>query len=1010
MRKCLPRLLRQILLICLISGCLNAAAQTRISGTIRDAATSEPLAGVSLLLVHADKAASTNQNGEYAMLGVQPNDTLVATYIGYIEQRIPLNGRFVIDLSLEQEAENLNNVVVVGYGTQKKVNVTGAVATIQAKDIENRPITNIAQALQGQVPGLTVTQNSGQPGAESIGLKIRGTSTFTSNDPLVIVDGIAISLASLNLNDIESVSVLKDAAATAIYGARASGGVILVTTKKGKSGKARVSYDGYYGIQSPTRIPDQVNAYQHATIYNQAQLNDNPNATNLRFSAADIEKWRTGEVPSAYRLDYLFNPAPITQQNLSISGGTDKSTYYVSLGYLLQEGVMRNTDFERFNIRVSNTFKVGERLEIGVMAQFAPTNRGSVSVASYPSGPTRGVNDIIFEAYRRGSVFPIFTSDGRWASVTSFANRIGLGSADGGFQNSKFNRFTGSLDLKLDLAKGLTLNGIYGGKYDQTRTVNFSKRMQFISPIDPNKVDFDYNINSLLTGNQTNYQHNLQLLLNYVKQLGDHDIKFLGGVTEEWNENFEEELGRRDFLTDDIYVINAGNADPATWTTSGAAEEWAIRSFFGRVNYSYNNRYLFESNLRYDGSSRFAEQRQWGLFPSFSAGWRISEEPFFHSGKLINELKLRASWGQVGNQNVGLYQYASTIGTGAYYFNSLPNTSAFYRGSPNRNLTWETKTTANIGIDASFFNNKLSLTADVFKDRTSDILLALPVPDTYGNAPPVQNAGVVDNKGWEVSVTHRNTIGSFTYSVTAQVSDAREKVVDLAGTGPFISGNFITDVGYSLNEWYGWEAEGLFQSVEEVQRHSFQNNQTGPGDIRYKEQGGDPATISADDRVRLGYSLPRYPFGVNIQLGWKDFDLSAFGQGVGYRLSYLSSLAGDPILDENASAFTFQTDAWSPENTDARFPKYRLSALNKAFSSFKLQNSAYFRLKNVQLGYTLPSALSNRLRLSRARIYFSGENLFTITKFLGYDPEIPNGSGGIYPLTRISTLGLSISF
>lgn len=586
---------------------------------------------------------------------------------------------------------------------RKKVNLTGAVSTIEAKDLENRPITNIAQALQGQVPGLMVTQNSGQPGAESIGLKIRGTSTFTGNDPLVIVDGIAISLASLNPNDIESISILKDAAATAIYGARASGGVILVTTKKGKTGKTHVSYDGYVGTENPTRLPSLVNAYEHATIYNQAQLNDNPNATNLRFSVADIEKYRTGQLPSSDRLNYLFNPAPQTQHNLSISGGNENSTYYISLGYLSQKGIMKNTDFKRYNIRVNNTFKIGNRLEIGVMAQFSPSKRGSVSNANYPSGPTRGVNDIIFEAYRRGTVFPIFTSDGRWASVTSFANRMGLGSADGGFQDSKFNRFTGSLNLKYNILEGLSVNGFYGGKYDQSRTVDYSNRIQFINPVDLTKVDFDYNINSLINSNQTNYQHNLQLLVNYDKSFKEHDFKFLGGFTQEWNQDFTESVGRRDFLTDNIYVINAGSSDPSTWTTSGDASEWAIRSFFGRLNYIFKDKYLFESNLRYDGSSRFAEKRQWGLFPSFSAGWRISEEPFLKNNRTISELKLRSSWGQVGNQNVGLYQYASTIGTGAYYFNSLPNTSAFYRGSPNRDLTWETKTTTNIGVDAGFF-------------------------------------------------------------------------------------------------------------------------------------------------------------------------------------------------------------------------------------------------------------------------------------------------------------------
>ncbi len=991
----------------------TSVVQVRITGAVR-ARDGEQLPGVSVVLKGTNTGTITDARGEYALTLPDGTGTLVFSYVGYLPQEVPVSNRDRIDVTLEADVKALGEVVVVGYGTQKKVNLTGAVASIDAKQIENRPITNIAQALQGQVPGLLVTQTGGRPGAESIGLRIRGVSTFTGNDPLVIVDGIAISLASINPNDIESISVLKDAAATAIYGARASGGVILVTTKKGKTGQTRVSYDGYVGVQSPTMMPDMVNAYEHALLYREGEKNNNPTTTTFRFSEEQIEKYRTGALPTFDRPGYLFRPAPQTQHNLSVSGGTENASYFVSLGYLNQQGTMRNTGFERFNLRVNNTFKVGKRLDIGVIAQFAPTVRSGPSEANYPSGPTRGIGDIIFSAFRRAATNPMFLPDGRWASIGGFANRIGMASPDGGFQKQQFSRFTGALNFTYTILEGLSVNALYSGKFDQTRQDDFSKRMKFYNAVDEGKIgtlEFDLSPNVLTVFNQANYQHNLQFLLNFDRQFGVHEVKVLGGFTQEWNNDRQESVGRRDFLTDDIYVINAGSQDTKNWTSSGSASAWAIRSLFGRVNYVLNGKYLFEANLRYDGSSRFAQPVRWGLFPSASAGWRISEEAFLKNNTVVNNLKLRASWGQVGNQNVALYQYAATIGTSAYFFDGQSNPTAFYQGSPNPNLTWETKTTANLGVDAEFFRGKLALTADVFQDRTRDILLTPPVPDTYGQSAPVQNIGIVQNRGWELALSHRNSLGAFRYSVGVQISDAKDKVIDMVGS-PVISGNKITEIGYPLNTFFGWQANGFFQTAEEVKAHSFQNVRTGPGDIRYVENGGDPKTITADDRVRLGNSNPRYPYGFNLELGWKGFDFTAFAQGVAYRQVYLNSVAAISMLDENASAMKVHLDRWTPETPDARYPKTRLgnvSNINNAFSSFWLQDAAYLRLKNLQLGYTLPTRLSERVKLARARIYFSAENLFTISNVVGFDPESPEGNGSFYPLNKVATLGLNLS-
>ena len=550
---------------------------------------------------------------------------------------------------------------------------------------------------------------------------------------------------------------------------------------------------------------------------------------------------------------------------------------------------------------------------------------------------------------------------------------------------------------------------MYSGKFDQTRRVDYSKRMKFISPVDLKTVDFDYNTNSLLTANQADYYHTLQLLLNYNKTIGDHNVKLLGGFSREWNQNFAETVGRRNFLTDEIYVVNAGSADTQTWTTGGTASEWAIQSFFGRANYDYKGKYLAEAIVRYDGSSRFAAPVRWGVFPSFLEGWRISDEPFLKENRVVNNLKLRASWGQVGNQNVALYQFASSVSTSAYYFNGLPNTTAFYSGNPNPDLTWETKRTVNLGLDAGFWSNKLVLTLDVFQDRTRGILLQPPVPDTYGRGRVFQNVGIVDNKGWEIDLRHQNQLGGLRYNVGVLLSNACETVVDVGGQGPRISGNTITEVDYGVNEWFGWEAAGLFQTAEEVKASSFQNVKTGPGDIKFVEHGGNPTTIAADDRVHLGRQNSMFPYGINLGLTWKGFDFSAFGQGVGYHKTLLSSLAGNAFDNNLASALDIHLDRWTPETPNAHFPKTRIGGVNKAFSSFLLQNSAYFRLKNIQVGYTLPTRLTERLKMSRLRVFFSGENLITFTKLLAFDPEAPSGSGNFYPLSKVTTFGLNLS-
>ena len=1004
---------RQIILTPSDVTSLSAAMQQlKITGTVTD--KNGPMPGVNVVVTGTTLGTITDIAGKYSINVPQGAKSLTFTFMGMVPQEISIGTLTQINVTMTESAIGLEEVVVVGYGSQKKVSLTGSVGMVNVKEFETRPITNVTQALQGKVPGLLINQVGGQPGGEQFRLSIRGVSTFSGNDPLVIVDGIAMSLTNLNPQDIESVSILKDAASAAIYGARASGGVILVTTKKGKVGRTRISYDGYVGVQTPTMLPEAVNAYEHVMLFREAQYNDNPETSVYKYTLEEMEAYKRKELPETDRIDYLFNSALQHNHNLSISGGSEINQYILSLGFISQDGTVRNTSSNRYNLRLNNNIKVNDRFNINLNLQFSPTRRHQMSEATYPSGPTRGLEDIIYNAaFRRGADDFLFTSDGRWASITGWANRFGLASKDGGFQEYNLNRFTGVVTLDYKLNPHFSINGMYGGKYDHARQIDYSKRMQFINPDDLVTVDFDYNTNSMLDYNDEDYQHNVQFLLNYDRIFNDvHEFKGLLGVSEEWNTHNWERLGRRNFVTDDIYVINAGSSDPSVWTTEGSASEWAIRSYFGRLNYSFKGKYLFESTLRYDGSSRFKADTRWGLFPSFSAGWRLSEESFMTNIEWIDNLKIRGSWGQVGNQNVPLYQYYSTIATSAYYFNGAANTATYYSGTANTLLEWETKTTTNFGVDLGLADNKLNLTLDLFKDNTKGILMRPAVPTSYGLNAPYQNVATVDNVGWETQISYRDKLNDFSYNISFQISDAKNKVVSMIGS-PQISSNKITETGYEMNEWFGYKSIGIFTNQEEVDNYAHLNNKTGIGDLKIEDINND-GKITADDRQRLGSSRPRFPYGFTLELGWKNFDFSAFVQGVAYKKTYIDR----PTIPFGGSLETAQKvhldrwhlnedrTAWIP----GEFPKMRIGSFNNTFSSFWLSNAAYLRMKNIQLGYSLPPSFSNRIRIERMRFYISGENLFTLTGIYGFDPEAPDSRATFYPLSRVVNLGVNVTF
>ncbi len=1004
-------LIRFTWLTCLIVLGLQSWAQGPVTGKVTDAATGAPVTGTTVSVIGGTASAVTNDEGRYSITIPTAEARLRFSHVGYLPIEIGTGGKQTLDIALTQTNAALDEVVVVGYGSQKKVTLTGAVSTIDSKKLQDRPVGSVAEALQGQVPGLTVVRTSAQPGNQSIDFRIRGTSTFSSNPVLTIVDGVPSSLDRINPSDIESISVLKDAASAAIYGSRATGGVILVTTKSGKKGPPKVTLSSSVGYQTPTRFPEKVSALDHALLSNEARAND---GGAPKFTQAQIDKLSSPDYKQVNWDDFFLNNALQMDHNISISGGGENNDYYLSVGYLKQDGIVLNTSYERFNIQLNQNLKISDKLKLAVKLGYTP------STVIQPTGNNlSGLLTAV--AALPNTDDEIRTADGKWLGrLEGGSNTIAQASADAGQTLIKAGRFSGNATLSYNVIPELKLSANYGVVRNQSRLRDYAKILTLYQQANHDLVATQTVFNSLKIGYATDIQQNANLLANYTQKFGDHSLSVLGGFTAEWFEQGNDGITTRNFLTDDIYTVSAGTTDPTLWSISGTASDWSLASLVSRVSYSYKDKYLLEGSLRYDGSSRFLQDVRWGLFPSVSAGWVISSENFMNVSQ-INFLKLRASWGQVGNQNVGNYPFANNLSQTTYYFNGLPNRGVQTAGAANPALTWETKSATNLGLEGRFFRNKLEVNFDVFKERTSDILLQLPLPTTFGQAEPVQNAGVIDNKGWELEVAHRNKLGEFNYGVSVQVSNVTNKVISMGGVSPLISGNTITQEGYSMNDWYGLRSLGYFQTKEEVAGAPFQNALTSPGDLHYQNNGGAANIINAEDRVRLGSSTPRFPFGIRLNAGFRGFDFTAFGQGIVKQMVWSNGWTAQNFDRENSTLRTYHLDRWTPSTPNARFPKTRMGSgaardgINDKFSSFWLENAGYFRMKNIEVGYSVPASIMKRIKIQSARIYVNAENAFTITKFLGYDPEAATGTGARllesrYPLAKVFTVGLNINF
>lgn len=963
----------------------------------------EPLPGVSIRVKDASMAAVSDEKGEYVLKGIPENAVLIVSFMGYNTQEIASGKDTQLRIVLTEDTKKLGEVVVVGYGSQTKASLTSAVATVKGAAVAERPVPNVVNALQGQVPGLFIQQTDGMPGTNNNKLNIRGISTLSNNPVLVLIDGVAGQLETVNPQDIDNISVLKDASATAIYGARASGGVILVTTRKGKlNAKPSLSYDAYAGTQQPTYLPKLVDAVSFMRQWNASQLNDNPDAT-VRFSEADIQKYASGELPSTDWISEIFKQNALQMQhNVGISGGTKNTDYFVSLGYLKQEGLVQGVMNERFTSRVNINTQILDNLKFGINTVYmnAPKSFAGAGIFGTAMGWAYILNP---------TEWP-YTPQGRDRSYRGGSQPVAIIN-NGGFENYKDNYLNTNLTLDYGIAKNLSIKGQYSynsrdikhKKFEATYKLYDDNENLVTTQQSPNKLYDDYNttINQTFIGT-----------VNYGLQVRQHDFKALVGYSQESTKYDAYSLGRQDFLNNDIHVINGGSMNKDQWTAEGSAYEWAIQSMFGRLSYAFKDRYLVEVNGRYDGSSRFKNSR-WGFFPSISAGWRISEENFLKGSAIVSNLKLRGSYGKVGNQNVSdIYSWASIIGTSSSYFNDKTQTTTYYSNTANPDLTWEEKVTGNIGVDAGFLDDKITFTADVFKERTTGILLTPNVPSTFGRAAPVMNLGRMSNWGWEVSAGYQNRDHALKYGVMANIYNARNKIEDLGGT-PDVLGTNPVMVGQSRWTWYGYKAIGLYQSEEDVKNSPTYKPQNKAGDIKYQDTNGD-GKITPEDRVVLGDADPHFMFGVNANFAWKQFDLSMLFQGVLQNKTYLTGYAVQPF-NYGGTFTTDLMDSWTPQNPGARYSLMRQDqSVNGDFSDWWLFDSRYVRLKNLQLGYNVPKGILQRAKIGQLRIYFMMENALTWKSKAfpkNIDPEIDNWQSGTnFPQMKTYTIGLNLKF
>lgn len=978
---------------------INDQQKQTVKGTVKDA-NGDPIIGATVKVKGSTGGTVTDIDGKFT-LDAPAGAELEVSSIGYLKQIVKAKGNIAI--VLKDDSQTLDELVVVGYGVQKKENLTGAVASMNAEKLATRPVSSLSSALAGEMAGVTAVQTSGAPGGQNASITVRGQNSVNAASPLVIVDGVPGSMNVINPAEIESVTVLKDAASAAIYGVQAANGVILITTKKGKTGKTTVSYNATFSWSSLLSKLDLVDAYGYAYLYNEAYLNDHPGATKP-FSDETVEKYRTGQLPSTdWYKEALTGSGFEHQHNLSLSGGNDKTTYNMYLGYLSQDGVTKDIDYNRINARMNITSQINKYITLGLNAS---GYRGTKQDA------WAGYTQVIQGMSRSHPTDPVYDEDGNFKYV-GVDNPVAVQGRDKTGWKKTIDQevfLIGSAEIKP--IKDLSIKGVYSWRNWTQDQLGFKKTWGYGTYNSGQREGYVYNYNyDYLTG---------QILVNYNKSFGDHNIGILAGM-ESYDVKSRYVTATRKGGGNNNLDESLNTLDASSQKNTNGGTEMTRLSYFGRLQYNYAGKYLFEANVRRDASSRFPKNSRWGTFPAFSAGWRISEEAFMKNIDWLSNLKLRLGWGKTGNEELksdDLYPAVPTYAYGSYMFGNSLYSTAYESRLVNDQLKWATVTNYELGIDAGFLNNKLTMELSVYKKKTNDMLLYLPLQGVIGLSAPAQNVGSVENRGFELVLGHNNRIGKdWSYNLSLNMGYNKNEIIDMAGTdGPIDNGYGGTDdtqwniEGYGVSSYYGYVADGLFRTEEELKKGPLRTGNEKLGDIRYKDFDDD-GKITAADRKIIGNKMPKWTGGFNFRVGYKNFELSGLLQGAFDAKRYYNGEASYAFFN-NASCLNKHWDRWSEENPNGNFPRLSLtSQTNYAFSSFWLQDASYVRLKNLTLAYTLPSEVISRIGLSFAQVYLTGENLFTISGLdKGLDPESGNSRGWSYSNVRKISCGLKLTF
>ncbi len=984
-----------------------------ISGRVVDESGSS-IVGATVELIDngtpTSMAVSTNIKGEFS-LRAKPRQTLLISYIGCKTKEIMVGTSTSYSISLQSDTQDMDEVVVVAYGTQKKENLTGSISTIGSDEIDKRPVVSMSTALQGAAPGVTVTTQSGAPGADSGSIRIRGVNSFggSSTSPLVLIDGIEDSINSIDPNLIESITVLKDAASASIYGSRAANGVILITTKRGGDSRFELTYKGYIGVQRPTDLPENVDAYQYRQLVNEMDANDGRDATYDEESMALYLK-NMGKDNDLYpNTDWqeavLDGSGVLTGHTVSLASSTDQVKMRTTFGYVDQEGIISSATFNRYSFRNNADVKFNEKLSLKLDISF------SSSVRNYSPYQSTAFN---YMNTRSADITNVFSSGLYNGLGLQGLNPVAL-LAEGGNNKNTVLRFSGGATLKYQPVEWLTLEGMLAPRYATTNNHNYKKPVTTYQSADGESTLTSTTFATLTESARRSLYGNYNFLISADKSFNNNNFKLtLGSERNTFDTDYV--MAYRENFNYDYDQITAGEIE--NMDNDGYTYAWDVLSYFGRINYNFKERYLFEANMRIDGSSRFTNENRWGYFPSVSAAWRLSEESFMDGIKHIaNNVKFRASYGTLGNQELSgsdaesYYPTTQNLAVGQISMNDNIYSLTTLNTLANEDIKWETTTVIDAGIDISLLD-KFDISADWYHKTTDDILMTLDIPLGVGLNAPYQNAGTVTNVGWELSVGYRDRKGDFSWGVQANLSDVVNTIENMNGLTS-TDGVMRNQEGSSIGSIYALESMGLIRTQEEADWVNENCPQFGStvyvGDIRYKDVDGDgKITDDSGDRSVVGSTIPRYTYSLNLDFGWKNFKVSALFQGVGQVDGYLSYYYVMP----GYMGGTFRTeylDSASESNPNGSAPRLSSSSSNNwVDSSYWMKSAAYLRLKNLQVGYNLPSKVINGLGIKSAFVYLNGQNLFTLTNFWdGYDPEVGYGGSSGSEFDTVSLGGSS---